>query len=765
MAFARSITIFGLLAGLLSSQELSVFRPRGAAPGEELEVLCLGRGLSDLVGAITFASGIEVLAATAERDDRATLKLRIAADCPLGTHLLQLRTRRGLARAKAFSIGPLPTHKEGREPHASFESAQLVPFDTTIDGRILPEDQDWYAFDVAAGQRVVLELEGVRLGDGDWDPCLEVFAQDGTSVLQADDSDFGGLDPLAQFAAQSDGRYRVLVRDLAGRGAQNASYRLHLGGFPRPTLAYPPALACGTSQDPDWLQDGEPRRASITAPGKPGPFGAFPVIDGRVPPTAIAMLADDRPCFVEAALPAAAPSPGCAFHGVIAVEGESDRFAFRASRGDRFELRVLARTLRSPLDPVLVVRDAAGKELAANDDANGLDARVRFSAPADGEFSVVVSDQLGRGGAGFIYRVELDAPGDGANRVLRTSESIPGVRAEDFGVAVPQGGRNATLLALDGADAKDALQLALANLPGGVRATFAGWREGLTVLPLVLEADPGSALAASLATPTARTGAEARERPVEHRHVFPLLRVRNDQVLIQHRIDALPVAVVESCPFGLDVMAPAVPMVQGGSAALALRVTRVAEFGAPIEVRVLGAPPGLSFGTATLRDAQLEATIPISARGNAATGRFPLVLVARATVDGVARTVSSALVELEVQEPWLDAKLARARIEQGGEGSLQVELEMRRAFEGTLVAELGRLPSGVEADVPPITATSSRIAIPLRATQDAAAGRHRSISLRVRVQTPKGEVVHSFGGGELRVDKPIPKRAGGGQDG
>ena len=61
-----------------------------------------------------------------------------------------------------------------------------------------------------------------------------------------------------------------------------------------------------------------------------------------------------------------------------------------------FEFRAHAIGMRSPLDPVIGVRNAAGTLLAGDDDSGApdADAYVRITAQQDGELLVTVRDHL-----------------------------------------------------------------------------------------------------------------------------------------------------------------------------------------------------------------------------------------------------------------------------------------------------------------------------------------------------------------------------------
>jgi hypothetical protein len=123
------------------------------------------------------------------------------------------------------------------------------------------------------------------------------------------------------------------------------------------------------------------------------------------------MLVDDlkgtntagRPRSLVLAMPLVLPT---------AVEGNCEAetacyFKFTATAAQRVSLEVFARRLASPLDPILRVLDATGKELVYRDDEPGLmgDCRLSFEAPLAGEYFVELRDVRYAGGAEYRFRL------------------------------------------------------------------------------------------------------------------------------------------------------------------------------------------------------------------------------------------------------------------------------------------------------------------------------------------------------------------------
>jgi hypothetical protein len=98
----------------------------------------------------------------------------------------------------------------------------------------------------------------------------------------------------------------------------------------------------------------------------------------------------------------------------IAVDGtceaESfDFYKFQAHAGQRISVEVFARRLGYPLDPVIRLLDATGRELAYSDDEGGTsaDSRFAYQFDADGQYFIEIRDIRYQGGGGHRYRMRV----------------------------------------------------------------------------------------------------------------------------------------------------------------------------------------------------------------------------------------------------------------------------------------------------------------------------------------------------------------------
>jgi hypothetical protein len=106
-------------------------------------------------------------------------------------------------------------------------------------------------------------------------------------------------------------------------------------------------------------------------------------------------------------------------NGRIEKPGEWDIFRFDGRAGEEIVAEVLARRLDSPLDSILKLTDAAGKQLALNDDSDdkgaGLlthqaDSFLQFKLPANGAYYLHLGDTQQKGGPLYAYRLRISHP-------------------------------------------------------------------------------------------------------------------------------------------------------------------------------------------------------------------------------------------------------------------------------------------------------------------------------------------------------------------
>jgi hypothetical protein len=92
--------------------------------------------------------------------------------------------------------------------------------------------------------------------------------------------------------------------------------------------------------------------------------------------------------------------------GLIERPRDVDVFRIEGRAGQRLVLEVLAARHGSALDSILTLYDAAGREVASNDDIkDSVDSRLEVTLPRDGPYYLSLIDAHDTGGPAHVYRL------------------------------------------------------------------------------------------------------------------------------------------------------------------------------------------------------------------------------------------------------------------------------------------------------------------------------------------------------------------------
>jgi hypothetical protein len=367
----------------------------------------------------------------------------------------------------AFHVGPLPEFAKsparvGEDPNFP-RPALIRSFDTSVDtsgtpaeitlptvvnGQVLPGRVDRFQFRVKKGMYLVAVVQARELIPylPDAVPCwfqatLALHDAKGKELAYSDDYRFHP-DPVFHYEVPADGTYTIEIKDAVYRGREDFVYRITLGELPFITSLFPlggkagtpttvalrgwnlPAtsLSVGgadTSATTRWVSLSKGSRTSNLMP-----FAVDTL------PECLEQEPNDRP---ENAQTIALP---VIVNGRVGKPGDVDVVRFEGKAGAAVVAEVRARRLESPLDSVLRLTDASGRQLAFNDDhedkGTGLlthhaDSILRTTLPADGTYFLYLSDAQHKGGDEYAYRLRVSAPRpDFALRVTPASVNLRG---------------------------------------------------------------------------------------------------------------------------------------------------------------------------------------------------------------------------------------------------------------------------------------------------------------------------------------------------
>jgi hypothetical protein len=755
----RLLTAIGLVGvpapAWAAFPKLTLVLPRGVERGGERELVFRGERLGDAAEVLlhpTEGGPRGLVVRSIEPIDEKSFRavVHVPEDCPPGEQLAQVRTRSGMSEARSFLIGTLPVIEE-KEPNDAPDSPQEVPMDITVHGTVTAEDLDCYAVEVPEGGRLSVEVEGLRLGSHRFDPLISVLGPDGNVLATVDDLAAALQDGFLSLVAEHGGRHVVQIREAAWGGDAESRYRLHIGGFPRPTAVYPAGGQVGTQVEVTFLGDASgPIVDMLDLP--PEPIDRTTRIHlhggdgGSISPTGLAFRLSSLGNTLEHepnddVATATAGAVATAFNGIIERPGDVDHFRFEVRQGQSLQVECHARRLGSGLDPVVAILAADGKQLAANDDVGGPDSGLRFDPPADGEYLLRVKDQLGRGQSDFVYRVEMLPIAPSLTLSIPRVDRYSQTRQTVF---VPRGNRYAVLVNAARRNFDGDLELDHDGLPEGMTMTAPRIRAGQTQVPVIFEAAPDAPLGGRLVDLQARQVHDPERGPRQEstadvsggfeNALDLVLGNPNNAVHYAGQLRRLAMAVLEEVPLRVDLVPPRAPLVRKGRLDLEVVVTRGEGFSQPVTVEFPFRPPGVAaHPTITIPADATTATYQLDANDKAGIGDWTIFVLAAADIGGTA-WVASSPVTLEVAEPFTEPVLVRASGVRGHTVPMACTLAQRRPFTGEATARLSGLPIGATAPDLRFTAETSELVFQVATTDATPLGHHKTVF--VEIETP-----------------------------
>jgi hypothetical protein len=761
----------------LAEPAIDRIEPGGGTRGSELEIAIAGKEFTD-PEQLWFENGsIAVVSLTAVDATNAKAVIRIPDDCPLGAHRLRLRTKHGLSDLRMFRVGSLPQTAE-KEPNndpqaatAATPEALSLATAQTITGVVKGEDVDYFPVRAAAGERIAVAIDGIRLDQEMFDPCLDIVDERGFVLAACDDHPLLGQDAMLAATAPADGTYFLRVRESAYGGSNGCVYLLHVGRFPVPHVAWPPGGPPGAEMEVEWLGDpAGPFRTKIVLPQQGDHAGLAevrPERDGMVSPIGVPFRVSGVAATAEAE-PNDKPAEAGRASAPANLIGRMDRaddvdwMRVEAPKGSAWRVRARGRRLGSPIDLVVNIhRDNEKREkMTGNDDADGPDCEARVTTPEEGSFLIRINDHQRRGGPEFVYWIDVE-PAEPTITV-----SVPPSRSnsqERLVASVPRGNRTALVFNTTRSDCDADVRLAFDNLPTGVRAITSpavGKAPGtIAVFEATAEAAASTQLAA-VAVQTVGTEDAATRTVGGLRQVTELVFGQPNNATYRTSVsDRLPIAVVEPARIRIDVEQPTVPLVRRGSMDLRVRVVREQGFTGKVKLGFPFKPPGIGApATVEVPEADSEAVYPINATADAPVGEWQVVVTAAAKEkDDPSGWVSSLPITIRVAEPFIELTAEKAVTEPGQEARMVCKVTRPGSFEGTATVTLMGLPPKTSAPEIEFAADATELVFPVAVAADAKPGRHDNIFCQVRVPMAGTWVVHSMPGTHLRIDKPLPK--------
>jgi hypothetical protein len=378
-----------------------------------------------------------------------TCRVTIAANAEPGERELRLQVAAGLSNPLVFCVGQLPEFREKGWKSSPADANLIVTLPAGINGRIvpgsferyrplvrrtqpyLPADVDRYCFAARKGQQLVLAVKARELTPyladavpGWFQATVTLCDAQGKELAYDDDYRFHP-DPVLHYEVPKNGDYVLEIKDAIYRGREDFVYRIMVGELPFVTSIFPLGCRAGEQVSIE-LKGWNLPTSKLTMDTKGKKPGVYPVSV-----RAKNLVSNQMPFAVDTL-------PGCLekepnnelksaqkvtlpiiVNGRIDQSGDWDIFSFAARAGGQIVAEVTARRLDSPLDSVLKLTDAQGRQVAFNDDhedkGSGLhthfaDSLLTATAPADGTYYVHLGDIQQKGGVEYAYRLRISPP-------------------------------------------------------------------------------------------------------------------------------------------------------------------------------------------------------------------------------------------------------------------------------------------------------------------------------------------------------------------
>lgn len=760
-----AVAVFALLAptwAFAAAPQLGDLAPRGVQRGKEVEVLFNGARLEDAQEILFYEPGIEVVKLEAVNTNQVKAMLKIAPDCQLGAHRLRIRTATGISELHPLMVGNLPVVTEV-EPNSDFATPQVVPINSTVTGVADNEDVDYYVVDAKKGDRITAEVEAIRLGISLFDVYVAIMNSARFELSASDDNALVWQDGIASVIAPEDGKYIIQVRESSYAGNGGCQYRVHIGNFPRPLATIPAGGKIGEPVTVKFLGDvagDKDQPFTLTANGLQK-FPVFAQDDKGIAPSPNWLRVSEFGNVLEAepnethdnATKFAAPM---ALNGVLNQPGDTDNFRFTATKGQVFDIRVHARSIRSPLDPVLYIFAAGGGAIAGNDDSGGPDSFIRFTAPNDGDYVVNVGDHLKNGGPTYAYRVELSPIKPDVR--LSVAEFVQYVQPT---ASIPKGNRFALMINASRIDCGGPITIKGVDLPPGVTIETPTMAANLSSVPVMFVAAADAPIGAKLVD-LVGVLEDAEKKPILEGHLqqdVVLIRGQNQIPFWTESVPRLATAVTNEAPFTVEIVEPKVPIVHDGQMGLKVIAKRKEGFTAPIKVDMLWLPPGINASREiSIPENQTEAVIPMNAAGNAQVAEWQIAINASATVGNGPIQISSPFAKLRVSERYLTFAYEQSAVEQGKETELVVKVTKAKDYAGPAKVTLIGLPNKVTADPLDVNKDLAELIFKIKTDKESPAGNHKNLFCQVVVIENGEPILHNLSGGALRIDVPLPPK-------
>jgi hypothetical protein len=606
--------------------------PQGSRPGETVRVEVLGQYLDRAQSVVFLDPGVRGRVIEGDAT-RLSLELTAGAEAAYGPHYFRVVSPRGASNILLFRIGDLP-HVAEAEPNSTLDSAQRVSLPATINGRLnVDDDFDFFRFRAEKGSAWIFDLRSARNGSG-LDPALILLDSRGRKLEHSEDVFL--WDPFFSHTFDEAGEYIAVVQPTHGKNDPGFAYQLDIRQAPHLETVSPIALRPGAAVDATLFGAGlagESPRLWFDAAGFSGEIvemrGASARVRIRIPSDAregehrLAVITAAGRSNPAAFLVDATPAHpgGDEIRLPVSITGiaryrQAERFWFQAKEGDKLVFEVRAQRYGSPVDSILRILDAAGKEVAKNDDANfpganfNKDSQIVHTFREAGRYQIEMRNLWKTTGEDFPYQLIA--------REARPSFELMLASDHPYVYAGGDGSLKISAVRKEGHDAP--IPVKVEGLPPGITADAAGIPPGKDDVEIRLHASSQPGVYAQVRAGDAWKNVRISSGGGEGATFAPVREAT--------------LAVIERPRFSLEADATNLILVRGGAVEFKVMIERARDFSEPLEFSILNLPRGVAVEPATAPGDAREVRLKLRAAPDAAIGRATRLAVTGRAASG-----------------------------------------------------------------------------------------------------------------------------------
>jgi len=615
---------------MAQAPELGGLLPAGGVRGQATKVRIDGKNLK---GARLYLSGggvaVQSIQVTPD-GNQLTAEVEVEPGAKLGPHEVRIATAKGVSNGSRFWVDVIPnqvieTPMTESMPPLLLEGVKPI----ALNGRIaVKAGRDRFVINAATGDTWSFDCFADRIRSR-FDPVLELRDEAGVSLKLV--QSMWESDPRFVYRFEKAGKYFLTVRDSEYNGGLNYTYRLRVGKMAF-LAGYSPRGERPGHQVQLALEGTNltEKQASVAIPADaaPGMYWAEVNAD-RAGPMIVPLMVESEP-VVDAGQRETSQALSELPAAVDGVFGKSprSRFTFHAAAKATYLFDLLGRRIGSRIDGQVRVLNAVGKEIAVNDDAPelGKDARLAFTAPAEGDYTVEVSNVEEVVGADCYYRLKV-------SRVLPDFQ----LSIATDSLTVPMGGTISLPVTLERIGGfQDPVEVKVEGLPAGVTARTGTIAAGKTTLEITLTAAPGAMIAASgihlVGVATIGGHTVSHEAPAwekyEHRSIDLGLAVEFSYTRPHHLWDLFLLGITDRTDNFTFAPPPAsLTLTPGKSIDIPVHVDRQTNAKNEIKLELRGLPAKVTATMPPIPAGQTEGKITLTAAADTAPDLGNLILV------------------------------------------------------------------------------------------------------------------------------------------